>query len=159
MTRDTSAVLVGPNYIFIEVAVNDSPEQNSTINIDPRNNHNHCCVLRIDPFVDTVSAIKEVIFSRSILQVYNYGRVDVAYYQGSNVTEDDSFLKVYLDATWLALAQKNTQNAVQSYNFKIAFTSINYNTAAEFSVNITYNMTSMVLTQNQSPLPEILSLN
>jgi hypothetical protein len=56
ITRDTSAVLVGLNYIFVEVAVNESPEQNSTINIDPRNKH--CCVLRIDPIVDTVSAIK-----------------------------------------------------------------------------------------------------
>jgi hypothetical protein len=157
MTRDASAFFVGLNYIFVEVAVNESPNQNSTINIDPRNNN--CCILRIDPIVDTVSAIKEVILSKSIFQVYNYGGVDVAYYQGSNGTEDDSFLKVYLDDTWLALTQKSTKKAIQSYNFKIAFTSINYNTASEFSVNITYNMTSMVLTQNQSPLPESLSLN
>lgn len=104
VARDDSNVLVGLNYIFVEVQVNNSPDQNSTINIDPRKNN--CCVLRIDPIVDTVSVIKEVIFANSILQVYNYAGVDVAYYQGSNVTEDDSFLKVYLDATWLALTQK-----------------------------------------------------
>jgi hypothetical protein len=54
----------------------------------------------------------------------------VAYYQGSNVTEDDGFLKVYLDATWVALTQKEFKDTIQTYNFKIAFTSINYNTAS-----------------------------
>ena len=110
ITRQDSNVLVGLNFIFVEVQVNYAPDQNSTINIDPKNNL--CCVLRIDPIVDTVSAIKEVIFARSILQVYNYAGVDVAYYQGSNVTEHDSFLKIYLDATWLALRQKYAKTAV-----------------------------------------------
>jgi hypothetical protein len=107
----------------------------------------YCCVLRIDPLVDTVSSIKEVIFSKNIQQVYNYAGTDVAYYQGSQVTEDDSFLKIYVDNTWMALNLTSYENSVGIFNFEVVFASINYNLASQFSVNITFNMTSMALTE------------
>lgn len=59
-----------------------------------------------------MSAIKEVIFALNIQQVYQYSGIDVAYYQGSQVTSDDSFLKVYLDETWLALNQTSAEDVL-----------------------------------------------
>ncbi len=54
----------------------------------------------------------------------------MATYQGSELTDEDSFLKIYLDATWLAISQIKAVTPVQNYDFSIIFTSINYNMAA-----------------------------